>query len=114
MQAVLHAIQSPRRRDILRLVWDTERAAGDIASHFDVSWAAVSQHLRVLHDAGLVHQRRDGTRRLYRAEPAAFGALVPVLEQMWRTDLSRLKEVVEAEAAATTAQTDTDPEQDPR
>ena len=62
----MRAIAEPNRRAILRLVWDAEMSAGDIASHFDVSRPAISQHLRVLHQAGLIGERRAGTRRLYR------------------------------------------------
>ena len=67
MDAALKAIAEPRRREILRLVWDAERAAGDIAAHFDVTRPAISQHLTVLKEAQLVTERRDGTRRLYLA-----------------------------------------------
>lgn len=94
-QEVLQAIASARRREILRLVWDRELPAGEIAAHFDVSWPAISQNLGVLRDAGLVRERRDGRRRLYRAEPEALGPLAAALEQMWRADLGRLKREVE-------------------
>ncbi|HTJ37185.1 MAG TPA: metalloregulator ArsR/SmtB family transcription factor, partial [Dactylosporangium sp.] len=69
----LHAVAEPRRREILRLVWDAERSAGDVAAHFDVTFGAVSQHLAVLRKAGLVSVRKDGNRRLYRADRAALG-----------------------------------------
>ncbi|MEX2204304.1 MAG: metalloregulator ArsR/SmtB family transcription factor [Actinomycetota bacterium] len=94
-QRTLDAIASPRRREILRLVWDRELSAGEIASHFDVSWPAVSQNLNVLRRAGLVSERRDGRRRLYRAEPKALGPLATALREMWRTDLRALKNEVE-------------------
>jgi DNA-binding transcriptional ArsR family regulator len=97
MQATLHAISSPRRRQILRLVWDRELGAGDIAASFDVTWAAVSQNLRVLREAGLVRERRDGNRRLYRAERRALGPFERVLRQMWQDDLTRLRDLAEAE-----------------
>ncbi len=71
----LHAVAEPRRREILRLVWDAERSAGDVAAHFDVTFGAVSQHLAVLRKAGLVSVRKDGNRRLYRADRAALGPL---------------------------------------
>lgn len=93
----LSAIASARRRDILRLVWDEEMAAGDIASHFDVSWPAISQHLTALKKAGLIAERREGKRRLYRADHTTMGPLRAVLEDQWRDDLSRLKELAEAE-----------------
>lgn len=95
--AALQAIGTARRRQILRLVWDEERPAGEIAAHFDVSWPAVSQNLRVLREAGLVTVRRSGTQRRYRADRSAMGPLVPLLEEMWRTELGRLAELAEAE-----------------
>jgi DNA-binding transcriptional ArsR family regulator len=94
VQAVLDAIASPRRRAILRLVWDRERSAGDIAQQFDVSWPAISQNIAVLRRAGLVTERRDGNRRFYRAEQQALGSLRPALEEMWAADLDRLATVV--------------------
>ena len=74
MQAVLDAVVVPRRREILRLVREVELPAGAIAAQFgDVSRPAISQHLRVLRDAGLLVERRDGTRRLYRTRPEGLG-----------------------------------------
>jgi DNA-binding transcriptional ArsR family regulator len=93
----LQVIAEPRRRAILRLVWDAELPAGEIAARFDVSFAAVSQHLGVLRQAGLVMVRRDGTRRLYRADRAALGRLGQVLEQLWSAQLDGLTELAEAE-----------------
>src|SRR5436309_13717422 len=69
MEATLKAIAAPHRRRILRLVRDEDLSAGEIAAHFDVTRPAVSQHLTVLQEAGLVNERRNGTRRLYRARP---------------------------------------------
>ena len=70
MDLALKAIAEPRRREILRLLWVTELPASDIASHFsDVTRSAISQHLSVLRTAKLVRERRDGNRRLYRANP---------------------------------------------
>ena len=97
MEAVLKAIAEPRRREILRLVWDREMAAGEIASHFDVTHAAVSQHLRVLKEAALVRERREGTRRLYRAVPGELGELKAFLEAYWDEGLHRLKLEAERE-----------------
>jgi DNA-binding transcriptional ArsR family regulator len=94
-QRTLDAISSPRRREILRLVWSEELSAGEIASHFDVSWPAVSQNLNVLREAGLVSERREGRRRLYRAEPGALGPLATALKEMWKADLASLKREVE-------------------
>lgn len=95
MQAVLDAISSPRRREILRLVWERELSAGDIAARFDVSWPAISQNLGVLRQAGLVTERREANRRFYRADPQALGSLRAVLQEMWAQDLDRLRRVVE-------------------
>ncbi|MGH2684672.1 MAG: ArsR/SmtB family transcription factor [Actinomycetota bacterium] len=97
MDALFQAVGPPTRRQILHLVWDEELAAGDIAARVTVSWPAVSQHLRVLRDAGVVIERRDGNRRLYRADRKALGPLRRVLEEMWRTDLGRLRSAAERE-----------------
>src|SRR5438093_13647724 len=90
MQAALAAVGHPHRREILRLVWDGERSSRDIASHFEVSWQAVSHNLRVLKEAGLVSERRGGTRRLYRGDRQRLGPLEAVLRDFWRHDLERL------------------------
>ena len=79
----------------MRLVWDQELAAGDIARRFDVSWPAVSQNLGVLRKAGLLTKRREANRRYYRANPAALGSLRAAIEEMWTTDLDHLRNVVE-------------------
>ena len=100
MQEILEAITSAKRREILRLVWDRELSAGEIAAHFEVSWPAVSQNLGVLRNAGLVRERREGRRRLYRAERAALGPLASALQEMWREDLRRLKAEVESRRRA--------------
>ena len=91
----LHAVAEPRRREILRLVWDAERSAGDVAAHFDVTFGAVSQHLAVLRNAGLVSVRKDGNRRLYRADRAALGPLAAWLESMWTAELDTLAALAE-------------------
>jgi DNA-binding transcriptional ArsR family regulator len=93
----LRAVSEPRRQQILRLVWDRERPAGEIAASFDVTFGAVSQHLRVLHDAGLVTVRRDGRRRLYQARREDLGPLRAVLEDLWRSGLEELRTLAEAE-----------------
>ncbi len=95
MQAVLDAISTPRRREILRLVWERELSAGDIAARFDVTWPAISQNLGVLRRAGLVTERRAANRRYYRADPQALGSLRAVLQEMWTQDLDKLRRVVE-------------------
>ena len=95
MQAHLKAISNPRRREILRLVWDRELSAGQIAARFDVSWPAVSQNLNVLRQAGLLSERREGARRLYRTDREALGPLEVVLRDMWEQDIDRLKDAIE-------------------
>lgn len=95
MEAALKAIAEPRRRAILQLVWDVERSAGEIAAQFDVTRPAVSQHLTVLKEAGLVDERRNGTRRLYRARPEGFQELRAFLDSFWGDRLEVLR--VEAE-----------------
>jgi DNA-binding transcriptional ArsR family regulator len=97
MEAVARAIAAPRRRQILSLVRDEELSAGEIASHFDVSRPAVSQHLNVLKEAGLVSERRNGTKRLYRAQPEALAELRAFLEQFWGDRLEALKREAERE-----------------
>jgi len=97
--AVLHALAEPQRRRILTLVRDHELPAGEIADHFDITPQAVSQHLRVLKDAGLLHERRDGTRRLYVIRPEAIEPLRAFLEDLWPTSLQRLKRAVETDKA---------------
>lgn len=100
MGALLKAIATPRRREILRLVWSRERAAGEIHRAFgDVTFGAVSQHLRVLEEAGLVTCRREGRRRLYRARPEELGAFREWLEASWDSALDRLQVQAELEAA---------------
>ena len=94
MQSTLEAVANPHRREILRLVWDAELSSREIASHFDVTWQAVSHNLRVLREAGLISERRAGTRRLYRAERERLAPLEALLEDMWRQDLERLERVM--------------------
>ncbi|QJY45575.1 ArsR/SmtB family transcription factor [Pseudonocardia broussonetiae] len=93
----LRALAEPRRRAILRLVAHDELPAGRIAEEFDVSRTAVSQHLGVLKAAGLLHERRDGTRRLYRARPEGLAGLQVFLDEMWATSLDTARRLVEAE-----------------
>src|SRR5436309_4564365 len=97
MEAALKAIAAPRRRRILTLVRDGELSAGEIASHFDITRPAVSQHLNVLKEAGLVSERRNGTRRLYRARPEGLGELRDFLDEFWGARLDALKREAEKE-----------------
>jgi len=97
VEAALRAIAAPHRRRILALVRDEELAAGEIAAHFDVTRPAVSQHLNVLKEAGLVSERRNGTRRLYRARPEGLAELKAFLEGFWDDRLGALKREAEKE-----------------
>ena len=97
MEAALKAIAAPRRRQILTLVRDGELSAGEIAAHFDVTRPAVSQHLNILKEAGLVSERRNGTRRLYRARPEGLAQLKAFLEEFWGDRLDALKREAERE-----------------
>jgi len=97
MDRVARAIAEPRRREILALVRDSELSAGDIAAGFDISRPAISQHLAVLREAGLLSERREGTRRYYRAEPQALGGLRDFLNEFWTDRLERLKLAAELE-----------------
>lgn len=100
MSALLRALSAPRRREILRLVWDGERSAGEIHRAFDdVTFGAVSQHLRILSEAGCLVRRAEGPRRYYRARRSELGALAGWLESMWDSALGRLALQAELEAA---------------
>ena len=97
MEVALRAIAEPRRREILRLVWDAELSAGEIASHFEITRPAISQHLGVLKEAGLVDERRNGTKRLYRARPEGLADLRTFLDEFWSDRLDALKTEAERE-----------------
>jgi DNA-binding transcriptional ArsR family regulator len=97
-QAVLEAVASPRRREILRLVWSQELSAGAIHQALpDVTFGAISLQLRTLLEAGLVEARLDSRHRYYRARRDALGPLAEVLERMWDDALWRLKLEAELE-----------------
>jgi DNA-binding transcriptional ArsR family regulator len=93
--AVLRALADPHRRQILRLVQRSELPAGQIAGHFDLTQQAVSQHLTVLKRAGLLAERREGTRRLYSLRPESLQPLSTLLDEFWPDALGRLKQSVE-------------------
>ena len=97
MQNVLRALAEPRRLEILRLISGHELASGEIAAHFNVSRPAISQHLQVLKSAGLVNERRSGTRHLYSTRAEAIVELRQYLEQFWDAALNRLAQAAEAE-----------------
>ncbi len=95
LESALRAIAEPRRRDILRLVHNTELSVGEIASHFDVTRPAISQHLKVLAAAGILSVRAEGTRRLYQTRPEGLAELRAFLDNFWSEKLSLLKEASE-------------------
>lgn len=97
MPADLAFISQPTRQQILRLIWRSERTAGDIAGALPVTFGAVSQHLGALREAGLVRLRREGRVHWYGANREAFGLLAPALEEMWFGKLGELKRLAELE-----------------
>ncbi|GAA4597247.1 metalloregulator ArsR/SmtB family transcription factor [Planotetraspora phitsanulokensis] len=97
MDEALRAIAEPRRRAILRLVANQEMPAGRIAEHFEVTRPAVSQHLQVLKEAGLLIERREGTKRLYRARREGLAPLRRFLDEMWDESLDFARRIAEAE-----------------
>jgi DNA-binding transcriptional ArsR family regulator len=97
MQTVVQALTEPRRREILELIRNRELAAGEIASRFEVTRPAISQHLTVLKNAGLVTERREGVRRFYRARPEGLAELRSFLDGFWDDRLERLKLAAEEE-----------------
>jgi DNA-binding transcriptional ArsR family regulator len=96
-QAVLRALVEPRRQAMLRLVRDGPRSAGEIGRHFDITQQAVSQHLQVLTEAGLLDVRRSGKRRLYVLNPEGLEVLDRFLADLWPEGLQRLKHAVETD-----------------
>jgi DNA-binding transcriptional ArsR family regulator len=107
VDVALRAVADPTRRGILLLVRDREVPAGDIARHFpQISRPAVSQHLRVLTEAGLLDVRRDGNRRLYRLRPEGLVEASGFLQELWVHRLGRLKRAAEQEEQAHTRNQD--------
>lgn len=95
-EAAFHALADPRRRAILRLVRDQPRSVNEIAGQFDVTQQAISLHLKVLRDAGLVAVRPHGQRRLYAVRPEGLAALRDLLAEFWPEHLQQLRHAVEA------------------
>ena len=93
--AVFKALADPHRRQILRLVQLRALPAGQIAAQFEMTQQGVSLHLTVLKKAGLLTERRDGTRRLYQLRPEALRPARAVLDEFWPGALARLKQAVE-------------------
>ncbi len=97
MDRVARALAEPRRRRILAMVRGRELSAGEIAADFEISRPAVSQHLGVLREAGLLSERRQGTSRLYRARPEAMAGLRDFMDEFWTDRLERLRLAAELE-----------------
>ena len=91
----LQLVAEPRRQEILRLVWRDEVPVGELVDKLDLSYAGVSQHLALLREAGFVQVRRDGKRRLYKADHGQLGPLKEFLESFWGERLDRLAELAE-------------------
>lgn len=98
MVTTIDAVANPHRREILRLVWNVELSSGEIAGHFDITWPSISRNLKVLREAGLVRERRDGNLRFYRADRKALRPLEGLLLGMWESDLDRLARIVETKS----------------
>jgi DNA-binding transcriptional ArsR family regulator len=97
---VFQVLAEPRRRELLMLVAESERTAGEIADRFEVTRQAISQHLRILLEAGLISERREGTRRWYSARPEGLEDVRAYVDAMWPAALARLKSGAEREHAA--------------
>lgn len=96
----LQVIAEPRRRRILALIWDEERGASSIAAEFDVTFGAISQHLAVLREAGMVTVRQEGNRRFYRADRDRLAPYRDVLQTMWQQTLRDLATAIEDQDGA--------------
>jgi DNA-binding transcriptional ArsR family regulator len=94
--AVLKALAEPHRREILRLVQQEARSVSELTAQFEITQQAVSLHLKVLREAGLVAVRRDGQRRLYVVDPEGFESLRGFFEDLWPAGLAQLKRAVES------------------
>jgi DNA-binding transcriptional ArsR family regulator len=100
--AALKALAEPHRRTILTLVASEPRPVGDIAGHLDITPQAVSRHLKVLREAGLVDERREGTRHLFVVNPAGFSAVQEFLADFWTGHLARLSSALADPASPAT------------
>ncbi len=101
MATEIALLAQPTRLHILRLVWDAEHTAGEIASAFTSTFGAISQHLARLHAAGLLTRRREWRTVYYRADRARLAPLAPLLEQLWAQQLGVLAALAEAEERTT-------------
>jgi DNA-binding transcriptional ArsR family regulator len=99
-EAVIEALAVPQRRKIVAVIRDQELPSGSIAEHFDITPQAVSQHLRALREAGVLSERRQGTRRLYSIRPEAIESVRAYLDELWPASLQQLKSTVEKNRTA--------------
>jgi len=95
LEDAIRALAHPGRRAMLRLVWDDERPATELADAAGLSRSAASQHLKLLRDTGLITVRVDATRRLYRADLARVAEVASFLDDFWATPLERLRATTE-------------------
>jgi len=95
-EAAFEALAEPRRREMLRLVRDQPRAVNEVAEHFEISQQAVSRHLQILKEAGLVAVRPEGQRRLYAVRSEGLGSVRDFLAEFWPAQLEELKRAVES------------------
>jgi DNA-binding transcriptional ArsR family regulator len=95
IEEAIRALAHPARREMLRLVWDAERPATELADAAGLSRSAASQHLKALRDTGLMTVRVDATRRLYRADLVRVAQVASFLDDFWATPLDRLRDVAE-------------------
>jgi DNA-binding transcriptional ArsR family regulator len=96
MPSVFEVLADDTRRQVLTVLEGGELTAGQVAAHFDLTRQAVSHHLQRLREAGLVEERREGTRRYYRARPQGLSEVVTFVERFWRDRLGALKRAVDA------------------
>lgn len=96
----IQVLTEPHRRELLRLIWDDERSAGELAGRFDLTFGAVSQHLARLRDAGFVSVRAEGNHRFYSADQDRLAPYAPMLQAMWSVKLDQLIADVESDVAA--------------
>ena len=97
----LRALAEPRRIEILRLIQTSAQPAGEIASHFDITRTAISQHLTILKEAGLIAEKREGTKRIYSVRAEGFDEIREFLEQFWSGSLDRLEQMLDDEDKST-------------
>lgn len=96
----IQVLTEPHRRELLRLIWDDEQSAGELAGRFDLTFGAVSQHLARLRDAGFVSVRAAGNHRFYSADHDRLAPYTPMLQAMWSAKLDQLIADVETDTAA--------------